>query len=907
MKITIRRDNLNEARNLLREFTKADQASLMEIEDQFTVSYEIELESKSSMFSGGQGESAEDKYQEDKDQARIDAESEIRDSSIEDNWSEWYSIVNEGSHDEPILNIVEHFIDDQQFDLSTDTFLAPFCVFLIGAEILSSNFASFSDRFVDKAKTHGASLIIKLFREFPEINERLKSCANLAANRILGEALRNLNTDSVKIEPHEFADYLLTLKLPAEIIPMNKQYEILLEAFEIFISGYYINGLFGSQTYKKLFGYQLQYVDFAEPSFETICKDLNLSADYEQLYNRGASFLNLIADGGQTLQDVTEEMRRFGPFVRVSILSTGITKKISSYVIGSIEDTIESYVDEFMYQWERDNPLSDYYDQYGFGFSGDEDELPEVYENKVSEYLPRFYRRFGSELKFEPDGSLDNETGLEFSMNTYLEGLQEAMEFLELFFSDYDSQDFFFMSKKTGMHMNIGHKSVGGGESKDFNLIKGFLFLSEDVDQTSKALGKGKQPRAKKGLEPSRVASRWAEPLAPTKKPYELPQEAKSRFMADFVNSSLTNAYNQGITSRTRSIFTKRYESGKFDFSDLTNNFLESFKDDTDSELEGLFSKILFDGAVNIGPKNIGFNINYTRGKSGDDDIKYVEFRFPGHEMTLETAKDLTMYYAYIIRHMVDKSYMKEEYAKKFVALLSRTAEASLPSLSLSEQIIKVGNPVSIDIGNAEAYYLLQQYQDLLYTLPGSSLYFQFPESDQETAQTVRAVSFANPGAYTAFAFALADLKKMPITNHEQLFNVQHEVPAAIGNSKFAYPCVITKVEGEGLSARMTLESLVLSINPERDKSENSSIANPDYSPVIIKKISVITTGASLMGSYWNNRMMTSLYPTNKEDRQSSLSKESSNYKKMGNFIKRVIDHVDSSSGPIMVKPTKAG
>jgi len=907
MKITIRRDNLNEARNLLREFTKADQASLMEIEDQFTVSYEIELESKSSMFSGGQGESAEDKYQEDKDQARIDIERGVRDGSIEDNWSEWDSIVNDGSHDEPILNIVEHFIDDQQLDLSTDTFLAPFCVFLIGAEILSSNFASFSDRFVDKAKTHGASLIIKLFREFPEINERLKSCANLAANRILGEALRNLNTDSVKIEPHEFADYLLTLKLPAEIIPMNKQYEILLEAFEIFISGYYINRLFDSQTNRKLFGYQLQYVDFAEPSFETICKDLNLSADYEQLYNRGVSFLNLIADGGQSLADVASEMRRFGPFVRDSILLTGITKKISSYVIGSIEDTIENYVDEFMYQWERDNPLDDYYDQYGFGFSGDKDELPEVYENKVSEYLPRFYRRFGSELKFEPDGSLDNETGLEFSMNTYLEGLQEAMEFLELFFSDYDSQDFFFMSKKTGMHMNIGHKSVGGGESKDFNLIKGFLFLSEDVDQVWKALGTGRQPRAKKGLQPSRVGSRWANPLAPTNKPYELSQEAKSRFMADFVNSSLTNTYNQGITSRTRSIFTKRYESGKFDFSDLTNNFLASFKDDTDSELEGLFSKILFDGAVNIGPKNIGFNINYTRGKSGDDDIKYVEFRFPGHEMTLETAKDLTMYYAYIIRHMVDKSYMKEEYAKKFVALLSRTAEASLPSLSLSEQIIKVGNPVSIDIGNAEAYYLLQQYQDLLYTLPESSLYFQFPESDQETAQTVRAVSFANPGAYTAFAFALADLKKMPITNHEQLFNVQHEVPAAIGNSKFAYPCVITKVEGEGLSARMTLESLVLSINPERDKSENWSIANPDYSPVIIKKVSVTTTGASLMGSYWNNRMMTSLYPVNKEDRQSSLSKESSNYKKMGNFIKRVIDHVGSSSGPVMVKPTKAG
>jgi hypothetical protein len=120
---------------------------------------------------------------------------------------------------------------------------------------------------------------------------------------------------------------------------------------------------------------------------------------------------------------------------------------------------------------------------------------------------------------------------------------------------------------------------------------------------------------------------------------------------------------------------------------------------------------------------------------------------------------------------------------------------------------------------------------------------------------------------------------------------------------------VITKVEGEGLSARVTLETLVLSRDLEWYMKINDTItvSTPEYSPVIIKKVSVTTTGASLMGSYWNNRMMTSLYPANKEDRQSSLSKESSNYKKMGNFIKRVIDHVDNSSDPITVKPTKAG
>ena len=69
--------------------------------------------------------------------------------------------------------------------------------------------------------------------------------------------------------------------------------------------------------------------------------------------------------------------------------------------------------------------------------------------------------------------------GIEIAPFTYVDGIDKAFQFLDEFYSLYNSQKSFLFSNKTGLHTNIGYK-----DKTNWNLLKGYLLFNEDYAYT---------------------------------------------------------------------------------------------------------------------------------------------------------------------------------------------------------------------------------------------------------------------------------------------------------------------------------------------------------------------------------------------------------------------------------------
>lgn len=99
------------------------------------------------------------------------------------------------------------------------------------------------------------------------------------------------------------------------------------------------------------------------------------------------------------------------------------------------------------------------------------DNLYYLIEN-VKKYLPKFYKKYNKELKFELDSTLNR--GIEFSPKKYCSGINDAIEMLNDFFEDFNNQNYWIFSERTGLHINLGVK----GKHK-WNPIKGLLNIND--------------------------------------------------------------------------------------------------------------------------------------------------------------------------------------------------------------------------------------------------------------------------------------------------------------------------------------------------------------------------------------------------------------------------------------------
>jgi hypothetical protein len=259
-----------------------------------------------------------------------------------------------------------------------------------------------------------------------------------------------------------------------------------------------------------------------------------------------------------------------------------------------IDDYIKSTKDKF----EKDLYRVIYSDYLTYWCSDNIEYLTK----KVKENLPNFYKKWNTILKFELDNTL--ERGIEFSPKKYLNSIDETLEFIEDFYEDFDNQNYWYMSKRTGIHVNVGLK-----EESNWNILKGFLMISDE----------GEQSFTFKDME-------WRQ---------------KSLYTQTFLPQL-----------RIDILLNRDKVMKKSQFSDLM-------------KLENYFSKFILSKLKKHGYKNYGFNITKI------DEYNYVEFRYPGGEIEKNILIDKIYYFCYITKLMTNPSFKRKQYLNKLYKFIS--------------------------------------------------------------------------------------------------------------------------------------------------------------------------------------------------------------------------------------------
>jgi len=236
----------------------------------------------------------------------------------------------------------------------------------------------------------------------------------------------------------------------------------------------------------------------------------------------------------------------------------------------------------------------------------------------MEEHLPKFMTKYKPNLKFEKDGSL--KCGIEFSWDNppYMTGLRESVEYLEDFFEEFDKQSFFRFDKSTGLHTNIGYLDESGDPVENYNLFKALMFLNHEYATT----GVG------------------------------FPGREDSRYSGDLKNPALL-AIKQALGGRHHKELMDLFKKKDFD------------------KLSKEFSRAVRTVASAKGAKRIGFNVAYTSSR------RYIEFRFPGHVVNLESMKKALFYYAFIVKASADPEFKKKEYQSDLVGFISDATSKS--------------------------------------------------------------------------------------------------------------------------------------------------------------------------------------------------------------------------------------
>lgn len=243
------------------------------------------------------------------------------------------------------------------------------------------------------------------------------------------------------------------------------------------------------------------------------------------------------------------------------------------------------------------------------------DSLKYQTNNSLTEFLPNFWAKYGSAMDVTTDGSLPLNHNLEIKMKTYISGLDSALEYVDDFYDDFEAQSNFKFTNSTGLHTNVSMEL----KDKKFNLIKAILFLSEEN-------AAGVPSKAYQGIE-TRFRSHWSKPL--------------KRMLLQDIKTTLFGKY-----PALRELILRTYREG--DLEDIENEL----------------NLIIYKKAISTQIKDYGFNLQYTETRG------YIEFRYPGRNVERETLKELTSYYAHIVRASLDPSYKQEEYKKKFIGFL---------------------------------------------------------------------------------------------------------------------------------------------------------------------------------------------------------------------------------------------
>ena len=621
---------LAENKKVLNEFNRKDEEAVMADQENFSVAFEIELESE--------GYDEDDMYEAEQEARReaaenyfgyYDAENHFREDITGNQTPEqvgmeepddgaemidWYyeNTSTNPSQLEIIMVALAYQYDaaaEEVFDKAIEKVLNEPMPFLKMVYRDSTRIGELQDLlgWTDKQMTMGFE--VEGGKEFPEPIEKIGASRD-AMLKIIDYFLINLRS-------------LAGRGGPGNIFPKSKK-PIEMEKF--------VN-TFSEED-------QQYFADQASEAMDSEVDDLKSRWGYEEIYS---------------VLDQTD-------YSNPKYWTQKILKLYHDQLEEKVEEAIQNQYEEFTddpIRWLEDMGYeeSQWFDAYewrdnysggGSGYGCDVDDL----ERALEDNFPNFMSKYQNSLKFEEDGSLT--CGIEFSQDNppYMIGLDAAIEYLTDFFEEYDNQSILRMSPKTGLHTNIGYIGPDGDMSEDYNLFKALMFLNHTY--------------ATKGVGfPSRERSGWTG---------DLKQPALNN-IEKFVNGLPDDSQHDDVL--TKKSLMKKY---------LSQNF---------EELSGILTNQVFQQALRMGSKSIGFNINYTRNRN------YIEFRYPGKEdANLESMTKALKYYAFIVKAAADPSFKKKEYVKDLVGFLNniKGEPESIAKLDFPKRIKKGG--LMFDLAN---------------------------------------------------------------------------------------------------------------------------------------------------------------------------------------------------------------
>ena len=543
---------LEENQEILNEFNRKDEEAVMADQENFTVAFEIELETEGSEYDDDDAyEAMQDARQEAaRNYIGNDAELYFHDDVYMNSTPEQFGIEEPGGG----FEMVEWYYDNTStnpsqleiihvalayqgeseaedvFDEAVDKVLnepMPFLKMVYGD---STRIAELQELlgWSDDQMTMGFE--VEGGKEYPEPLEKIGASRN-AMLKIIDYYLINLKSLKGK-------------GAPGQIFPTSKK-PVDMEKF--------VN-TFSSQNMEW----------FAEQAHEALDSDVD---DIRLRYS--------MAEIQTIIDEISSSNIKYWSQKIMARYRNEVEEKADEAVQGKYEEFERDPVQHLEdmgyeeYQWfDEDEWLQNYRDSGGGGggeYGCDVDGLKEALE----ENFPNFMSKYENNLKFEEDGSLS--CGIEFSQDNplYMVGLSTAIEYLEDFFEEYDAQDYFKMTDSTGLHTNVGYLNEEGSPSEDYNLFKALMFLNHRYATTGVGF-------------PSRERSHWAQ---------DLKEPAVNNIMK-FIERLPENSSHEDVL--TKDSFMKKY---------LSRNF---------EELSAILTNQVGIQANKMGAKSLGFNVVYT-------------------------------------------------------------------------------------------------------------------------------------------------------------------------------------------------------------------------------------------------------------------------------------------------------
>ena len=428
---------------LLTEFDKTDKETLMAEQDRFTISYEIELESRDAVGDTPQGR-------------REHASNYLTFDYFSENWNEreagdfWHSYLDE-EDPEPLELVTKYLLEEyptraigaNPADISAENLVRLSIAIKEDAKI-AKEFKSFYNNILKEGTRENKALVNAINKD-PDIKEALKE---------RGVQFRTGRQGTLPLGGEAGEDTVILGMRPDTLKQVVHTYLFNPESDEFF------PGADSDHT-----------IDLTDFLYDAGWED----ESSEWIGEADDQIKSFILDGGNTRYSTVSDVTYINTQNWASYHLKQMANMAESAAQTWVEETAQSEWDEYQSDPE------DYLDNMGYeweeSYEGDKD--GDFYE-LMEENFPRFMEKWGAQLKFEPDGSLRN--GIEFSMDDpkFMTGLDTAFEFLKDFFFDYNRQDNFQFDVNTGLHTNIGYLDDDGESHKDYNLMKALLFLNHD-------------------------------------------------------------------------------------------------------------------------------------------------------------------------------------------------------------------------------------------------------------------------------------------------------------------------------------------------------------------------------------------------------------------------------------------